>query len=80
MDFISQHWLDITGTIIGLIYIWQEYKASIWLWLTGIIMPLTYTVIYWEAGLYADFWMQIYYTLAAVYGFFAWMFSQKKVR
>lgn len=78
MDFISQHWLDITGTIIGLIYIWQEYKASIWLWLTGIIMPLTYTVIYWDAGLYADFWMQIYYTLAAVYGFFAWMFSQKK--
>ena len=58
--------LDVVGTIIGLIYIYQEYKASIWLWLTGIIMPLVYTFVYYEAGLYADFGMQIYYTLAAI--------------
>lgn len=28
---ISMNWLDIAGTIIGLVYIYQEYKASIWL-------------------------------------------------
>ena len=68
--------LDVVGTIIGLIYIYQEYKASIWLWLTGIIMPLVYTFVYYEAGLYADFGMQIYYTLAAIYGFLYWKFGQ----
>ena len=31
---ISMNWLDIAGTIIGLVYIYQEYKASIWLWVT----------------------------------------------
>lgn len=70
--------LDVVGTIIGLIYIYQEYKASIWLWLTGIIMPLVYTFVYYEAGLYADFGMQIYYTLAAIYGFLYWKFGKKK--
>ena len=70
--------LDMLGCIVGLIYIYQEYKASIWLWLTGIIMPAIYMVVYYEAGLYADFGMQIYYTLAAIYGFLYWKFGRKK--
>ncbi|WP_077197393.1 nicotinamide riboside transporter PnuC [Prevotella ihumii] len=69
--------LDVMGTIIGLVYIYQEYKASIWLWLTGIIMPAVYTVVYYEAGLYADFGMQIYYILAAVYGYLYWQFGKR---
>ena len=32
-------WLDIFTTILGLIYIYLEYKASIYLWLVGILMP-----------------------------------------
>ena len=51
------NWLDIAGTIIGLVYIYQEYKASIWLWVTGLIMPMVYMFVYYEAGLYADFGM-----------------------
>ena len=35
-------------------------------------------VVYYEAGLYADFGMQIYYTLAAIYGFLYWKFGRKK--
>ena len=70
--------LDMLGCIVGLIYIYQEYKASIWLWLTGIIMPVIYMFVYYEAGLYADFGMQIYYTLAAIYGFLYWRFGRKK--
>jgi len=34
--------------------------------------------VYYEAGLYADFGMQIYYTLAAIYGFLYWKFGRKK--
>ena len=70
--------LDMLGCLVGLIYIYQEYKASIWLWLTGIIMPVIYMFVYYEAGLYADFGMQIYYTLAAIYGFLYWRFGRKK--
>lgn len=69
--------LDIVGSVVGLVYIYQEYKASIWLWLTGIIMPAIYIVVYYQAGLYADFGMQIYYTLAAIYGFLYWKFGKK---
>ena len=67
--------LDILGFVVGLIYLWLEYKASIWLWLASIIMPAIDMVLYFKAGLYADFGMAIYYCLAAVYGWLAWKYK-----
>lgn len=76
-NFIAEHWLDILKTVIGLIYVYQEYKASIWLWITGVIMPVVYIFVYLDAGLYADFGMQVYYALAAIYGLLVWKFGKK---
>ena len=76
-NFIAEHWLDILGTVIGLIYVYQEYKASIWLWITGVIMPVVYIFVYLDAELYADFGMQVYYALAAIYGLLVWKFGKK---
>ena len=39
MEYLAAHWLDIFTTILGLIYILLEYRASIALWLVGVIMP-----------------------------------------
>ena len=66
--------LDILGFAVGLVYLWLEYKASIWLWLAGIIMPAIDLLLYYKAGLYADFGLAVYYCLAGVYGFLAWKF------
>ena len=70
--------LDITATIVGLVYIWLEYRASIYLWIAGIIMPAIDIFLYYEAGLYADFGMAIYYTLAALYGYAVWKWGKKR--
>lgn len=69
--------LDILGFVVGLIYLWLEYKASIWLWLAGIIMPAVDMALYYKAGLYADFGMAIYYCLASLYGWIAWKYGVK---
>lgn len=66
-EFISQHWLDIFTTILGIIYLVLEYRASIALWIVGIIMPALDIYLYWTHGLYGDAGMAVYYTLAAVY-------------
>lgn len=78
LEYISNNWLEIVGTIIGFVYLWQEVKASIWLWLTGIIMPAIYTVVFYKSGLYADFGIQVYYIVAALYGFLFWKFGKKQ--
>ena len=33
--------LEIIGTLVGLLYLWLEYRASIYLWIAGIIMRRT---------------------------------------
>ena len=70
--------LDILGFVVGIIYLILEYKASIWLWLASIIMPAVDMFLYYNAGLYADFGMAIYYCVAAIYGFLAWKYFKPK--
>lgn len=65
--------LEIAGVAVGLLYLWFEYKASIWLWLTGIIMPAIYIYVYRSAGFYADMGINIYYLVAGVWGWLAWL-------
>lgn len=67
-----EQFIEILGTAVGLVYLWLEYKASIYLWIAGIIMPAIYLFIYYNAGLYADFGINIYYLVIALYGFIAW--------
>ena len=71
-------WLDILTTVLGLIYILLEYRASVWLWLFGIIMQALDIYLYWSHGLYGDAGMACYYVLAAIYGFAIW--KLKKTR
>ena len=69
--------LEIIGTIVGLAYLWLEYRASIYLWIASIIMPAIYIFVYYEAGLYADFGINIYYLGAAIYGWLVWKFGHR---
>ena len=71
------NYLEIAGTCVGLIYLWLEYKASIYLWIVGIVMPAIYIFVYYEAGLYADFAINIYYLLATAYGWLSWKYGRK---
>lgn len=67
--------IEIIGTIVGIIYLWLEYRASIYLWVTSIVMPAIYLYIYYRAGLYADFGINVYYLVIALYGWLAWRYG-----
>lgn len=64
--------LQIVGVLLGLAYLYLEYKANIWLWVVGLIMPIIHGTLYFRAGLYADCSMQLYYILAGIYGLIVW--------
>ena len=70
--YLSEHALEIAGVVLGIIYLLQELKASRAMWITGMIMPLISLFVYFRAGLYADFAIDIYYFLIGIYGFIAW--------
>ena len=78
ISFLAEHGLDIFTTVLGLIYIWLEYRAHVALWVIGIIMPALDIILYWQHGLYGDAGMACYYTLAALYGLYVWKFRKTK--
>ena len=72
-EFISAHWLDITTTLLGLLYILFEYRASAWLWFVGFLMQTLGIVLYYQKGLYADCGMEFYYLSMTIYGYWKWV-------
>ena len=64
--------LEILGFCIGLLYLWYEYHASWRMWVVSVVMPMISMWIYFRKGLYADFSINIYYLVIAVYGFISW--------
>ena len=74
-DFLQSHWLDLFTTILGLIYIWLEYRAHIAL---CVVMPALDVWLYWSHGLYGDAGMACYYTFAALYGFYVWKYKKTR--
>ncbi len=78
VDFITDHFLEILGFGIGILYLWWEYHANPKVWFASVIMPLISMWIYFSKGLYADFAINIYYLAIAAYGYAAWTFNFKK--
>ncbi len=68
--------IEIIGAAIGLIYLYLEYKANMWLWPVGIVMSIFYVVIFFHSKFYADAAIYLYYIGANTYGLFQWKRSR----
>lgn len=85
MDTIAQFLtvdrvLEAIGFTAGLLYLYWEYHADAKMWLANIAMPTVSFWVYYRAGLYADFGMNIYYFGMAIYGFAVWTRHKSRPR
>jgi len=78
VEFIEKNWIEIIGAIVGLLYLYFEYKAHILMWPTGIVMSSFYTIVFIQATFYAFASINIYYILAGIYGWIMWSRSPKE--
>lgn len=72
--------IEILGTLVGILYLYWEYKASRKVWYAGIAMPAISLWVYWQTGLYADFGINVYYIFATFYGLWMWRRNQGQAR
>lgn len=70
--------IEIIGAVIGLLYLYLEYKASKWLWPVGVLMPILYVWIFFQSKFYADMGINVYYFFASIYGWMRWTKSQSE--
>lgn len=83
MDWLIQYLtldrcLDALGFIVGILYLWWEYFANPKMWIAELIMPVIMCWLFFDKGLYADFGMNLYYFLIAIYGYVIWTRGNRK--
>lgn len=78
IDFILTNWVSIVGSLAGLIYVYLEYRASIWMWAASIAMAAFYIFIFYSTHLYASMVIYTYFFVASIYGWIMWTTMYKK--
>lgn len=79
IEFFIENWVSIIGAIIGLLYLYFEYKANIWMWPASIIMSVFYVYIFYSTWLYASMGIYMYFLIASVYGWIRWFLKDRNV-
>jgi nicotinamide mononucleotide transporter len=77
LSFIENNRVSITGAIIGLVFLYLEYKANVWMWAASIVMTVFYIYIFYKTGLYASMGIYIYFFPASVYGWIVWIMRNR---
>ncbi|WP_289053845.1 nicotinamide riboside transporter PnuC [Carboxylicivirga marina] len=76
MDLIRNYGLEVAGTLASLIYLFYSIREKAWLWPWGIVASVVSLVVFYQAALYADMGLQMYYVIISVYGWWYWMSGQ----
>ena len=64
--------IEIAAALLGVINVLLVVRRSIWNYPYGIAMVALYFFVFWEAKLYSDALLQIFFLVINLYGWWAW--------
>ena len=71
--------LEIFTLVSGLVYVWLQVKQSNWMWFVDVLCCAAAAVTFFAGRLWANFGLNVYYILMAVWGIYAWLRDSRKV-
>lgn len=75
--FLTENWIEISGALLAVIYLFLSIRGNIWLWVLGFLTSSFYLTIFFKSQLYADMGLQFYYIIVSIYGWFHWLGKRK---
>ena len=66
-------WAEVIGFASGVLVVWLVVIQHVWNWPVGILNNLMFFALFTTSGLYADAWLQVFYLVLALYGWWAWL-------
>tara|TARA_B100000575_G_scaffold282015_1_gene273220 strand:- start:414 stop:1019 length:606 start_codon:yes stop_codon:yes gene_type:complete len=78
MEFFETYWLEILGTLSGLVCVWLLIKESVLTFPIGLLYAVITSVVVLEAQLYADLMLNLYFVLMNGYGWYFWILGAKE--
>ena len=73
-------WLEFISTIAGLLAVWLNAREKIINWPIGLINIVGAFILFYESQLYADMFLQIYFFVTGIYGWWLWAKINKKTK
>ena len=67
--------LELLAAAIGALSVWLSVRQSIWSWPTAIVNVVLYTIVFYDAKLYADMGLQVIYAILSLYGWYQWLYG-----
>jgi nicotinamide mononucleotide transporter len=65
-------YVEMIGTLFGLISVYFASRANILTWGTGIVNEVFLFILFFQVQLYADMFLQIYFFVVTIYGWYKW--------
>ena len=65
-------YVELIGTIFGLISVFFATKGNILTWPTGIVNELFLFILFFQVQLYADMMLQVYFFVITLFGWYNW--------
>ena len=65
-------WTEIVASLLGVVNIVLLVRRSIWNYPFGIVMVTLYGVVFFEARLFSDALLQVFFFVVQVYGWWVW--------
>jgi nicotinamide mononucleotide transporter len=64
--------LEAASVVFGVLYLLLAIRENIWCWAAGLVGVLLSLVLFWEARLYMESLLQVFYAAMSVYGWYEW--------
>lgn len=63
---------EIIGTLLGVIGVWLMIRQDIWGWPIGLVQVAVYAWVFYDAKLYSDTILQVFFFAIQAYGWWHW--------
>lgn len=70
--------LEAAGLATGLLSVWWLIRQNVLTWPMGIVYTLISLVIFWKVRLYADLGLHLIYLALGVYGWYHWVYGNRR--
>ncbi|MFV0562429.1 nicotinamide riboside transporter PnuC [Malaciobacter mytili] len=64
---------------LSILYLLLAIKQNIWCWVAGFFSTLIYNILFYDALLLMDSFLNLYYLLMSIYGWYSWKYTNKLI-
>lgn len=68
-------WLEAASFVTGAVCVWLTVRENVWNFPIGLLNVMTFSVVFFRAGLFADAGLQVVYFFLGCIGWYMWLFG-----